>query len=142
MARRMGGRSLRLHPGLAVLPRRYDASVVSRHPSHASRTRRERVDTVSSCAMRNLRDMVIVITGASAGIGKALAQHLSARGGKLVLSARRAEMLDQLNASLGGKHLVVRADVSKADECQMLISKSIEHFGRIDTLVCNAGYGL
>ena len=90
---------------------------------------------------RNLRDMIVVITGASAGIGKALAEMLSARGAKLVLAARRADRLDALNGALGGNHLTVVTDVAKREDCERLIARSIERFGRIDTLVCNAGYG-
>ncbi len=91
---------------------------------------------------RKLHDMVVVITGASAGIGKALAERLSARGAKLVLSARRADRLEQLNREMSERHLVVRADVSRREDCQSLIDRAVERFGRIDTLVCNAGYGL
>lgn len=90
---------------------------------------------------RDLRDMVVVITGASAGIGKALAEALSPRGAKLVLAARRADRLDALNAQLGGKHLSVVTDVAKREDCERLIARSIERFGRIDTLVLNAGFG-
>jgi short-subunit dehydrogenase len=91
---------------------------------------------------RTLKDMVVVITGASAGIGKALAEALSARGARLVLAARREDRLHALNAALGGAHLVVPADVAGAADCRRLIEASIERFGRIDTLVCNAGYGV
>ncbi|MGB7160055.1 MAG: SDR family NAD(P)-dependent oxidoreductase [Tepidisphaeraceae bacterium] len=90
---------------------------------------------------RDLRDMVVVITGASAGIGEALARSLAARGAKLVLAARRADRLDALNASLGGGHLTVVCDVSKREDCENLIARAIERFGRIDTLVLNAGFG-
>lgn len=86
--------------------------------------------------------MVVVITGASAGIGKALAEELHRHGAKLVLSARRMDRLEELNRALGGKHLCVQTDVSKRADCEELIAKSIAHFGRIDTLVCNAGFGL
>jgi short-subunit dehydrogenase len=86
--------------------------------------------------------MVVIITGASAGIGRALAIELHARGAKLVLSARRLGVLDQLNATLGGAHLAVGADVSQSSGCERVVQQSIDHFGRIDTLVCNAGYGL
>jgi short-subunit dehydrogenase len=91
---------------------------------------------------RTLQDMAIVITGASAGIGRTLAQQLSAGGARLVLSARRVDLLDNLNHELGGKHLVIRADVSRAEDCQSLIAAAHARLGRIDTLVCNAGYGL
>ncbi len=91
--------------------------------------------------VRNLQEMVVVITGASAGIGKSLAEMLARRGAKLVLAARREDRLTALNASLGGNHLTVVADVAKCEDCARLIARSIERFGRIDTLVCNAGYG-
>ncbi len=91
--------------------------------------------------VRNLQGMVVVITGASAGIGKALAEMLAARGAKLVLAARREDRLAGLNASLGGSHLTVVTDVARREDCEHLIARTIDHFGRIDTLVCNAGYG-
>jgi short-subunit dehydrogenase len=85
--------------------------------------------------------MVVVITGASAGIGRALAERLSARGAKLVLAARRLERLEELNRQMSNRHVVVRADVARREDCQTIIDRALEHFGRIDTLVCNAGYG-
>jgi short-subunit dehydrogenase len=99
---------------------------------------------------RTLTDMVAIITGASSGIGRALAVELSARGAKLVLSARRTDRLEALNEELMSRaqgdsvsrHLCIPADVSSREQCEMLIDKSVERFGRIDTLVCNAGYGM
>ncbi len=92
--------------------------------------------------MRDLKDMVVVITGASAGIGESLARGLHTRGAKLALAARRIERLDELNQQLGGGHLTIAADVSKQMDCQAIVEKAIARFGRIDTLVANAGYGL
>lgn len=86
--------------------------------------------------------MVVVITGASAGIGAALARALHARGAKLVLSARRLDRVEALGAELGGAHLCLRADVSRTEDCRQLVEASLSRFGRIDTLVANAGYGL
>ncbi|MDP9173897.1 MAG: SDR family NAD(P)-dependent oxidoreductase [Planctomycetota bacterium] len=91
---------------------------------------------------RNVNDMVVVITGASAGIGKALATELSRQGARLVLAARRLERLEELNRSLGGAHLCLQTDISRAEDCEKLVDAAEAHFGRIDTLVCNAGYGL
>lgn len=85
--------------------------------------------------------MVVIITGASSGIGLALARELSARGSRLVLAARRLEKLQEINRQLGGEHLVVQTDVSKPDECQRLIHQTYGRFARLDTLICNAGYG-
>ncbi len=92
--------------------------------------------------VRNLKDMVVVITGASAGIGEALARLLHARGAKLALAARRIDRIDALNQQFGGQHLAIAGDVSKQDDCTNIIEQAVTHFGRIDTVVANAGYGL
>lgn len=100
-------------------------------------------DTKGSDRMgRRLEDMVVVVTGASSGIGRSVAERLATRGAKLVLAARRLERLEAINASLGGNHLCVRTDVSEPAQCRHLLRATVERFGRIDTLVCNAGYGL
>jgi NADP-dependent 3-hydroxy acid dehydrogenase YdfG len=91
---------------------------------------------------RQIRDMVVVITGASAGIGRALSIELAGRGARLVLAARRLDRLAELCATLGGEHLPVQADVADPTACASLIARASEEFGRIDTLVCNAGFGL
>lgn len=91
---------------------------------------------------RDLQNSVVIITGASAGIGKALAEQLHAEGCRLVLAARRIDRLEALNQTLGGKHLCLQIDVSRPEDCKMLIDETVEQLGRIDTLVCNAGYGL
>jgi short-subunit dehydrogenase len=85
--------------------------------------------------------MVTVITGASSGIGRALAMDLAGRGGRLVLAARRLDRLEELARDLGGEHCCVAADVSRPDDCRRIIAMAIEKFGRLDTIVCNAGYG-
>lgn len=90
---------------------------------------------------RPLDQMIVVITGASAGIGAALARSLAHRGARLVLAARRLDRLQKLNAELGGQHLVLRCDISKPTDCRALISATVDRYGRLDTLVCNAGYG-
>jgi NAD(P)-dependent dehydrogenase (short-subunit alcohol dehydrogenase family) len=91
---------------------------------------------------RDLSGMVVVITGASAGIGQALAEQVAARGGRLALAARRVERLEALNARIGGGHLCVATDVADRGQCETLIARAIERFGRLDTLVCNAGFGI
>jgi short-subunit dehydrogenase len=85
--------------------------------------------------------MVVVITGASAGIGRALAEGLSRRGATLALAARRSDRLEELNRALGGRHLVISTDVAVREQCEALVARTLAHFGRLDTLVCNAGYG-
>jgi short-subunit dehydrogenase len=91
---------------------------------------------------RSLEGMVVIITGASAGIGRSLAAQLSDRGASLALAARRLDRLEALNGALGGRHLCLRTDVSVRGECEALVARTHERFGRIDTLVCNAGYGI
>lgn len=86
--------------------------------------------------------MSVIISGASSGIGRSLAELLSARGARLTLAARRQEKLRQLNEQLGGRHLVVVADVANPEDCRRVVEEARQRFGRIDTLVANAGYGL
>jgi short-subunit dehydrogenase len=90
---------------------------------------------------RTIENMVVVITGASSGIGRALALHLARKRARLVLAARRTDRLDSLNFAMGGRHLCVGCDVAQPDQCERLIAAAVARFGRIDTLVCNAGYG-
>jgi short-subunit dehydrogenase len=85
--------------------------------------------------------MTVIVTGASAGIGRALAEELSRRGARLALAARRADRLEELNRALGGRHLVVPTDVAVREQCEALVARALAHFGRLDTLVCNAGFG-
>lgn len=90
---------------------------------------------------RTINGMVVVVTGASAGIGLAVCREVSRRGGRLVMSARRVEKLEALRQELGGSHLVVPADVGEPEECRRLVERAFEWAGRVDVLVCNAGYG-
>jgi len=85
--------------------------------------------------------MVTAIAGASSGIGRALAVNLAERGGKLVLGARRLDRLQALAREIGRDHCCRRIDVSHPEDCRELISAAVEKFGRLDTIVCNAGYG-
>ena len=91
---------------------------------------------------RRTAGMIVVVTGASAGIGRALSEQLAAAGATLALAARREERLRALNERLGGGHLCVPTDVADPAHCARLIARTLERYGRIDTLVCNAGYGL
>jgi len=89
-----------------------------------------------------LADKVALITGASAGIGKQLALTLSGFGCKVVLTARRAELLDELVAEIegrGGSAIAVSADVRVMRDAERVLEKAVARFGRIDWLVNNAG---
>jgi NADP-dependent 3-hydroxy acid dehydrogenase YdfG len=89
--------------------------------------------------MKTLKDKVVVITGASSGIGEAAARHLAALGAKVVLGARRAERLQKLAADIGDNAIWRETDVSKREDLQALAAHALEKFGRIDALVNNAG---
>ena len=86
---------------------------------------------------------VVVVTGASAGIGEALARVLVARGAKVGLVARRAEKLRALAAELGAENaLALPADVTVRAEVDAAMAAAISHFGRVDAWVNNAGRGI
>ena len=85
---------------------------------------------------------VAVVTGASAGIGTALAEGLAAAGARVVLAARRAERLEELAGRLaaeGAEALAVACDVSAEPEVDRLVEATLRRFGRVDVLVNNAG---
>ncbi len=87
-------------------------------------------------------DKVVVVTGASAGIGAALARQLAARGAKVVLAARRAEELDAVAKEIGEGALAVVADVTRRGDVERLAQAAIDRFGRVDVWVNNAGRGI
>ena len=85
---------------------------------------------------------VVVITGASAGIGRSLALQLADEGAKVVLAARRVNRLEQIAVECrqrGGEALAIRTDVSDEVQCKALIKMAVETFGRLDMLINNAG---
>lgn len=86
-----------------------------------------------------MNDQVIVITGASAGIGHAFAIEAARRGAKVVLAARRQAELDQLAQQLGGNALAVATDVTRRADNDRLRDRALEKFGHIDVWVNNAG---
>jgi NAD(P)-dependent dehydrogenase (short-subunit alcohol dehydrogenase family) len=91
---------------------------------------------------RQLQDRVAIVTGASNGIGRAIAETFAAQGAKTVLVARRAQLLDEAACairSLGGEALPVPTDVTQEDEVTALFAKVTKTYGRLDILVNNAG---
>ncbi len=91
------------------------------------------------------RSKVVMITGASSGIGRGLALELARRGATLGLIARRAEKLEEVVKeieSLGGKALALPADVQVAESMRTAADRLREEFGAVDVLIANAGIGL
>ena len=89
-----------------------------------------------------MKDKVVVITGASKGIGAELARQLAAKGSKLVLAARSENELEEVAAAckkLGASVVTVKADVTTERDCQAIIAGALVAFGRLDALVNNAG---
>ena len=87
-------------------------------------------------------NQVVIITGASTGIGRSLAIQLASQGAKVAIAARRVDKLEQVAAECraqGGVVLVVPTDVSVESHCKALIEKTVTEFGRVDMLINNAG---
>ncbi|HWX47813.1 MAG TPA: SDR family oxidoreductase [Roseomonas sp.] len=88
----------------------------------------------------NINGKIVVITGASSGLGEATARHLAARGAKLFLGARRLDRLQALAAELGlGTEAVVQTDVTDPQQVARLVDAAVAAHGRIDVIVNNAG---
>src|SRR5665213_2198695 len=93
-----------------------------------------------------LNDKVVIITGASSGIGKSLAIEFAKRGANLVLAARQyvtlCEITEGLEKQYGIKAIAVQCDVANEEDCDHLIKQTLTTFGKIDVLVNNAGISM
>ena len=90
----------------------------------------------------NIEGKVVVITGASSGLGEATARHLSAQGATVVLGARRTDRIEALAGELsasGGKALAIATDVTHCDQVKRLVDAGAQTYGRIDVMINNAG---
>lgn len=90
----------------------------------------------------NIEGKVVVITGASSGLGQATARHLSAQGASVVLGARRIERIAALAEELigkGGRALAMATDVTHHEQVKALVDAAVKTFGRIDVMINNAG---
>ena len=96
--------------------------------------------------MKNaLKDKTVVITGASSGIGEAMAKVYASMGAKVVLGARHADKLEALCRSIeqqGGRAAWCATDVTRPEDCKRLIDTAVENFGGIDVMICNAGISM
>jgi NAD(P)-dependent dehydrogenase (short-subunit alcohol dehydrogenase family) len=94
--------------------------------------------------MSRLNGRVVAITGASAGIGRATAERLAREGASVVVSARRPDRLAGIVAGIeaqGGRALAMPGDVTSHTDMRALVARAVDHFGRLDVMVCNAGIG-
>ena len=92
-----------------------------------------------------MKDKTIVITGASSGIGEAMARLYAKMGAKVVLGARNEERLSLLVGlirSEGGEAICVATDVTKEQECRRLIERAVAEYGGVDVMICNAGISM
>ena len=90
----------------------------------------------------NIKNKVIVITGASSGLGEAAALHLSKLGAMVVLGARRVERIQALAKEInskGGKAIAIATDVTQVDQVKALVDTAVQTYGRIDVIINNAG---
>jgi len=87
-------------------------------------------------------EKVIIITGASSGIGRELAHQLAGQGAWLSLAARDMERLEAVRAEcevLGGRSIVIQTDVTRQEQCKAMVQKTVDEFRRVDVLINNAG---
>ena len=91
---------------------------------------------------QGINDKIVVVTGASSGLGEATARLLSAQGATVVLGARRADRLQSLAKDLesrGGKALALTTDVTRREQVKALVDSAVQTYGRIDVMINNAG---
>jgi NAD(P)-dependent dehydrogenase (short-subunit alcohol dehydrogenase family) len=89
-------------------------------------------------AKKPIREQVVVVTGGSAGLGRAIARAAAARGARVVVASRGGDGLDATVAELGPNAHGVQADVASLDDCHRIVEEAVDRFGRIDTFCANA----
>ena len=95
--------------------------------------------------MKNFKDKTVIVTGASSGIGEAMAYEFAARGARVVLGARSGEKLRTIVEKIrsqGGQAVWCGVDVTRPEECRALVETAVGEFGGVDVLVCNAGLSM
>ena len=91
--------------------------------------------------MVELKDKVVIVTGASSGIGAGLAKLLSAAGARVAMVARRQEKLAEVSCTCACETLIIRADITSQRDREMIVAETLKKWGRIDVLINNAGLG-
>src|SRR5581483_8873919 len=99
------------------------------------------ITAYNSNVARTIAGKVIVITGASSGIGRAAAVAIGREGAKLVVVARREDRLKQLQQEISGDTLVLPLDLRDSKQVAQMIEPTMNRYGRIDVLINNAGFG-
>ena len=95
--------------------------------------------------MKDFKNKVVVVTGASSGIGEALAREFAAQGARVVLGARSVQKLQLIAGDIrskGGQAAYCAVDVTRPEECRELIATAVREFGGVDVLLCNAGISM
>lgn len=93
----------------------------------------------------NFKDKVVVITGASSGIGRAMALEFALYGAKVVIGARSTDALEEVAMAIrtgGGRVAIVTMDVTVEDDCRRLVETAVGEFGGVDIMICNAGVSM
>ncbi len=94
--------------------------------------------------MRRVDDKIVIVTGSSSGIGKAIALRFAEEGARVVVAARRQVLLNQVVEQItgrGGDAIAIQTDVKDEAQVERLIEETVKHYGRLDVLVNNAGIG-
>jgi short-subunit dehydrogenase len=109
------------------------------HPNVASKSNPDKF----LMKQAHFQNQVVIVTGASSGIGKSLALQLADQGAHIALAARRQDRLKQISVECrtrGGKALAISTDVANDAQCKALVEQTIQEFGRLDMLINNAGF--
>jgi len=90
----------------------------------------------------NLQSKVVIVTGASSGIGGALAKAFSREGARVTLAARRIDRLNKTGQACPGENLIVKADILEEEDRLTIVQQTLDRWGQIDVLINNAGLGM
>jgi len=98
--------------------------------------------SIKDSLVADLQSKVVIITGASSGIGAALARSMSREGVRVTLAARRIDRLKEVRQACSGENLIVKADILKEEDRRAIVQQTLDRWGRVDILINNAGIGI